>query len=124
MLITSIFIARHAVMAFLAILPVMGAAIVWIPAALFLLLQGSWEKALILTAWGGIVVALIDNLVYPILVKNRLHLHTVPVFLSMLGGLVVFGAAGIVLGPTLFALMIFLINLWRRRLHANEEETG
>ena len=80
MLITSIFIARHAVMAFLAILPVMGAAIVWIPAALFLLLQGSWEKALILTAWGGIVVALIDNLVYPILVKNRLHLHTVPVF--------------------------------------------
>jgi predicted PurR-regulated permease PerM len=104
------------VMAFLAILPIIGAAIVWIPAALFLLLEGSWEKALVLTAWGGIVVALIDNLIHPILVKNRLQLHTVPVFLAILGGLIIFGSAGIVLGPVLLAMMTFLLDLWRRRM--------
>ena len=106
-----------AVMAFLAILPVLGAAIVWIPAALFLLLEGSWDKALLLTAWGGIVMALIDNVIYPILVKDRLRLHTVPVFISMLGGLVVFGAAGIVLGPVLLVLTFALIEIWRHRVH-------
>ena len=104
-------------MAFLAILPVMGAAIVWIPAALFLLLEGSWEKALLLTAWGGIVIALIDNVIYPILVKDRLRLHTVPVFIAMLGGLVVFGTAGVVLGPVVLVLTFALIEIWRRRVH-------
>jgi predicted PurR-regulated permease PerM len=51
-----------AVMAVLAIIPVFGAALIWVPAAIVLALGGSWEKALVLTAWGGIVVALIDNL--------------------------------------------------------------
>lgn len=109
-----------AVMAFLAILPVMGAAIVWIPAALFLLLEGSWEKALLLTAWGGIVIALIDNVIYPILVKDRLRLHTVPVFIAMLGGLVVFGTAGVVLGPVVLVLTSALIEIWRHRVHPGD----
>lgn len=109
-----------AVMAFLAILPVMGAAIVWIPAALFLLLEGSWEKALLLTAWGGIVIALIDNVIYPILVKDRLRLHTVPVFIAMLGGLVVFGTAGVVLGPVVLVLTFALIEIWRHRVHPGD----
>ncbi len=109
-----------AVMAFLAILPVLGAAIVWLPAALFLLLEGSWEKALILTAWGGILIALIDNLLYPILVKDRLRLHTVPVLIAMLGGLVVFGGAGIVLGPVLLVLTFALIEVWRQRMQAGD----
>jgi predicted PurR-regulated permease PerM len=104
-----------AVMAILAVLPVFGAAIVWVPAAALLALQGDPAKALILTAWGGIVVALIDNLLYPILVKDRLCLHTVPVFVSIVGGLVVFGAAGVVLGPVVLAITVALIEIWRRR---------
>jgi predicted PurR-regulated permease PerM len=109
-----------AVMGLLAILPVLGAAVVWIPAAAYLLFEGSWEKALILTAWGGLVVGLIDNLLYPIFVKNRLRLHTVPVFISVLGGLAAFGAAGIVLGPLVLAIAVGLVDVWRRRMQHGE----
>jgi predicted PurR-regulated permease PerM len=109
------------VMALLAILPVIGAAFVWVPAALYLLLaEGSWEKALILTAWGSIVVGLIDNVLYPLFVKNRLRMHTVPVFIAVLGGLVVFGTAGIVLGPVILAVAVALAGVWRRRMADGE----
>ncbi len=104
------------VMAILAVLPVLGAAIVWIPAALFLLVQGSPEKAIILVAWGCLAIGLIDNLLYPLVVKNRLRIHTVPVFIAVIGGLVTFGAAGIVLGPVILAVTVVLADVWRQRI--------
>jgi predicted PurR-regulated permease PerM len=104
-----------AVMAILAIVPVLGAFVVWVPAAVFLAANGQWEKAVILTAWGGIVVALIDNLLYPILVGKRLRLHTVPVFFAIVGGLAIFGAVGLVLGPVILALTDAILEIWRRR---------
>jgi predicted PurR-regulated permease PerM len=104
-----------AVMAVLAIIPVLGAFIVWVPAALFLVLEGSWGKALILAGWGGLVVSLIDNLLYPVLVGKRLRLHTLPVFIVIVGGLTLFGSAGIVLGPVTLAITVALVEIWRRR---------
>jgi predicted PurR-regulated permease PerM len=104
------------VMAVLAVLPVLGAAIIWVPAALYLALTGSIEKALILTAWGALAIGLIDNLLYPLIVKGRLRLHTVPVFISIVGGLVAFGAVGLVLGPVVLALAVALADVWRRRM--------
>ena len=104
-----------AVMALLAIVPVLGAFVVWVPAAVFLAASGQWGKAAILTVWGGIVVALIDNLLYPILVGKRLRLHTVPVFIAIVGGLAVFGAAGLILGPVVLALTDAIVQIWRRR---------
>jgi hypothetical protein len=71
------------VMALLAVVPVLDAFIVWIPASIFLALVGSWEKAIILVLWGGLVVSTIDNLLYPMLVENRLKLHTVPAFIFL-----------------------------------------
>ena len=62
------------------------------------------------------MVALIDNLLYPLLVKDRLQLHTVPVFISIVGGLSIFGAAGIVLGPVMLAVAVVLLDIWRRRI--------
>ena len=103
------------VMAILAVVPVLGAFIVWIPAALFLALEGSWVKALILTLWGVFVVGTIDNLLRPILVGNRLKLHTVLVFLSVIGGLAVFGASGLVLGPIILTITILLLEIWNAR---------
>jgi predicted PurR-regulated permease PerM len=104
-----------AVMAVLAIIPVFGAALIWVPAAIVLALGGSWEKALVLTAWGGIVVALIDNLLYPMLIRKDLRMHTVPVFIAIIGGLVVFGASGLVLGPLVLAITLVLLDIWRWR---------
>ena len=103
------------VMGLLAIVPVLGAFVVWIPAAIFLALEGSWEKALILILWGGLVVSSIDNLLYPMLVGNRLKLHTVPAFISLVGGLTLFGPAGIILGPMAVTITMMLLEIWRTR---------
>jgi predicted PurR-regulated permease PerM len=113
------------VMAILGIIPVLGTFIVWAPAALLLALEGGWGRALILVAWGGLVVSLVDNLLYPILVGQRLRLHTLPVFVAIVGGVALFGSAGIVLGPVTLATTVALIEVWRRRTAGGRTaETG
>ncbi|MDD4977633.1 MAG: AI-2E family transporter [Gallionella sp.] len=102
------------VMALLAVIPVLGAFIIWIPAALFLLLTGNELQALVLILWGGIVVGGIDNLLYPILVGNRLKIHTVLAFISLVGGVMLFGTSGLVLGPLIFAVTRNLLQIWHR----------
>ncbi len=103
------------VMALLAVVPVLGAFIVWIPAVLFLALEGSWWKALILTLWGIFIVGTIDNLLRPILVGKRLKLHTVVTFMSVVGGLLLFGPAGLVLGPVVLTVTTVLLGSWHNR---------
>jgi predicted PurR-regulated permease PerM len=102
-------------MAALALIPYLGAFVVWAPAAVLFATQGEWGKSLLLVAWGTIVIGLIDNLLYPILVGNRLRQHTVLTFLAIVGGLSVFGASGIVLGPVVVSLTFFLLEVWRSR---------
>ncbi len=103
-------------MALLAIVPVLGAFVVWIPAAIFLALEGSWGKALILVLWGLFVVGTVDNLLRPILVGNRLKLHTVLVFLSVVGGLLLFGTCGLILGPVVLTITTELLEIWHKRV--------
>lgn len=103
------------VMALLAVVPVLGAFVVWMPAALWLAMEGSWEKALILTLWGGLVVGLIDNVLRPVLVGNRLKQHTVLAFMSVVGGLMVFGPSGLILGPVALTVTTLLLEIWRNR---------
>ena len=105
------------VMAALAVVPVLGALLVWIPAAVFLALDGSWVKALILAVWGGVVVGGIDNVIYPILVGNRLKLHTIPAFIAIVGGLIVFGPSGLILGPMALTATVVLLEIWLSRIH-------
>ena len=104
------------VMGLLAIIPVLGAFIIWIPAAIFLWLTGHTGNALILILWGLIVVGGIDNLIYPMLVGNRLKMHTVPTFISLVGGLIVFGAPGLILGPVVLTVTLFLVEYWRSQV--------
>jgi len=103
------------VMGVLAVVPVLGAFIIWIPAVLFLALDGSWGKALILALWGGVIVGGIDNVIYPILVGNRLKLHTIPAFMAIIGGLIVFGPSGLILGPVTLTVTVLLLEVWQHR---------
>ena len=103
------------VMALLAVLPVLGAFVVWIPAAVFLALEGHWEKALILTAWCGLVVGTIDNVLRPILSGSRLNLHTIISFISVIGGVIFFGPSGLILGPVALTTTALLLEFWRNR---------
>jgi len=103
------------IMALLAVIPYAGTFVVWAPAAVLLALNGDWGKATILAGWGLVAIGLIDNLLYPIFVGSRLRQHTLLAFLALLGGLSVFGAAGLVLGPVILALALALVDIWRRR---------
>jgi predicted PurR-regulated permease PerM len=112
------------VMGVLAVVPVLGAFIIWIPAALYLVLTGEAGKALILTAWGGVVIAGLDNLLYPILVKDQLRMHTVPAFIAILGGLILFGASGILLGPLIVTATMFFLEIWRVPIGGEDIKDG
>ena len=107
------------VMALLSVVPVLGAFIVWIPAAVLLALDGSWGKALILAVWGATVVGGIDNVLRPMFVGSRLRLHTVPAFISIVGGIVLFGASGFILGPLVVTITMLLVEIWRVRNQAS-----
>jgi predicted PurR-regulated permease PerM len=111
------------VMGLLAVVPVLGAFVVWVPVALFLALAGSWEKALILAVWGMVIVGGIDNLLLPILAGDRMKLHTVLAFMSMVGGVILFGPAGLILGPVVLTVTAVLLEIWRRRTAAVDATT-
>lgn len=108
------------VMAILAIVPVLGTFFIWIPAAIFLLLDGSEGKALILAIWGTVVIGGIDNLLYPMLVGSRLKLHTIIAFVSIVGGLIVLGPTGLILGPIMFTITRILLDIWSTQNKASQ----
>ena len=95
--------------------PFLGAFIIWGPTVLFLTLSGDFAAAIQLTVWGIVVVGLVDNVLYPILVGKRLMLHTVPSFIAVAGGLLLFGPHGLVLGPVIVAGSQTLLEIWRKR---------
>lgn len=102
-------------MGLLAVVPFLGAFVIWAPTAIFLALTGDYKSAIILAAWGTIVVGLVDNAVYPMLVGNKLKMHTVPSFIAVVGGLMLLGAPGVVLGPLIVAVFLTLIEIRRQR---------
>lgn len=101
-----------AVMALFAYLPLVGAGLIWIPAAGYLFWQGAYLKVIVLVVVGT-VMAVMDYLVRTIMVGGRSRLHTLLVFFSVLGGLQMFGLVGIVAGPLVVALGIAVIESYR-----------
>jgi predicted PurR-regulated permease PerM len=110
------------VMGLLSIMPVLGAFVIWIPAAILLLLDGSLARALVLAVWGCIVVGGSDNVLRQMSVGNRFWLHSIPAFISILGGLLLFGAPGFILGPLTATMTMLLIEFWTRQ--AAPSQTG
>jgi len=94
------------VMAIMSLLPVVGASLVWAPAALIMLANGANTKAGILVVFGVLVIGLVDNLLRPILVGRDTRMPDYLVLLSTLGGLTVFGVSGFVIGPVIAALFL------------------
>jgi predicted PurR-regulated permease PerM len=111
------------VMGLMAVIPVLGTFVIWAPVAVFLALEGSWAKALILAAWGTLVVGAIDNLLHPVLVGDRLRLHTIPAFISIVGGVILFGASGLILGPLVVTLTVFALEVWRVRIRRRASDS-
>jgi len=99
------------VMAFLSLLPAFGAALVWVPVAIYFFLTGALWQGLALVAWGVLVIGLIDNLLRPILVGKDTLMPDYVVMITTLGGMAVFGINGFVLGPLIAAMFIAVWHL-------------
>jgi predicted PurR-regulated permease PerM len=95
-----------ALMAVLSLLPALGSALVWIPAAGILLATGHMAKACIVLGAGVLVIGLIDNVLRPLLIGQDTRVPDYLVLVSSFGGLTVFGASGLVIGPILAAMFL------------------
>ncbi len=99
-------------MAFLALVPAVGAALLWLPVALWFLMTGALFKGIALIAYGVLVIGLIDNLLRPLLVGRDTGMPDYLVMISTLGGVAVFGINGFVLGPLVAAMFIAVWHIY------------
>lgn len=100
------------IMAFASFIPFIGTALIWVPAAVYLLLTGDWHWATFLVIWGVLVVGSIDNFLRPLLMQGNSGMNTLLLFFSLLGGLQLFGLIGLIYGPIIFAVTIVLFRLY------------
>jgi predicted PurR-regulated permease PerM len=100
------------VMAVLSILPGIGIALVWVPAAIYLVVIGKTAAAVALALWCGLVAGTVDNLLRPRLVGRDTQMPDLLILLATLGGLVLFGAVGIVVGPIVAALFLTIWDIY------------
>lgn len=100
------------VMVVLSIIPALGTALVWIPAAIYLFVQGSIVKAMIMFAVGIVVIGNIDNLLRPRLVGKGAQMPDLMILFSTLGGIAVFGIFGIIIGPIIAALFMTIWEIY------------
>jgi len=91
------------VLIFFSLVPVVGSALIWVPAAGWLIFTGHWGKGLLVVAVCGGVAGMIDNVLRPLLLRNRTELNSLLLFIGVLGGVNVFGMLGVVIGPVILA---------------------
>jgi len=109
-------------MAFFSLVPVIGTALVWVPAAIWLGWTGHWGKAVVLALICAGVVGAADNILRPVLLRGRTQLSGLLVFISVFGGVRVFGLLGIVLGPIVVATVAGVLDVYAR--HASQPADG
>ncbi|MGN6725714.1 MAG: AI-2E family transporter [Tepidisphaeraceae bacterium] len=96
-----------------AMIPVVGTALVWVPAAIYLAAIGHYWKAVILVGFCAGVIGMIDNLLRPPLVGKKAGLHDLVIFFSVLGGLHAFGFPGLFVGPVIVALTFAIVEVFK-----------
>lgn len=116
-----------AVAALLSIIPMVGPPLIWIPASIWLFATGNPIAAVALAVWGAVFVGTSDNILRPILVGKDAKMSDLMVLISTLGGLTLFGAVGIIIGPVIAALFTSVWYLFRETysgLLDDEEEAA
>jgi predicted PurR-regulated permease PerM len=98
-----------AAMAFFSLVPMIGTAVIWVPAAIILAVMGNYGFAIFIALWGIFAIGSIDNILRPILIGGKAHTYPLLTFFVILGGVFTMGFKGIIIGPlVLMALMSFL----------------
>jgi predicted PurR-regulated permease PerM len=94
--------------ALLSLLPIGGAAFVWVPAVIWLFVDGRWGFGIFMLAW-GLMLGGLDNVLRPVLISGRAKISALAVFVGVLGGIPAFGAIGVIAGPVVLSLVLALI---------------
>lgn len=108
-----------AVAALLSLIPMVGAAAVWVPATIYLAISASmgsrpWWQVIFLALWGALPVSLVDNIVRPWAMRGKAQLPAIPLLFAVLGGMQAFGFVGLVIGPLVFSLLMSIINIYKK----------
>lgn len=111
------------VMTILSLLPAVGAALVWVPAAIVLLATGEIVKGVILIAAGTLIIGLVDNVLRPILVGRDTRMPDYLILLSTLGGLTLFGVSGFIIGPVIAALFLSVWEMFEKEYGSLDDPT-
>jgi len=106
------------VMAAFAFVPVIDTFVIWLPAAVYLGLEGRWGEALGVAAVVSVIVRAIENLLYPVVVKDRLKVPSICIFVALIGGVLLFGWSGLVLGPVIVTITSVLFEICAKRIAA------
>ncbi|MBW1768249.1 MAG: AI-2E family transporter [Deltaproteobacteria bacterium] len=101
------------IMGLTTFIPMIGPALVWFPATIYLFLAGLYLKAAILLAFSILIISQIDYFLRPLFISGKTQIHPLILFFSILGGLSVFGFLGLILGPILMALCVSILELYR-----------
>ncbi|MFP3867775.1 MAG: AI-2E family transporter [Desulfobacteraceae bacterium] len=96
-----------------SVIPVVGTALIWVPASLYLFLLGQYGSALGLTLWSAIVVGSVDNLVRPYFSRGARPIPTIFVLFSIMGGISYFGMVGFILGPLILSFLLSLLRIYQ-----------
>jgi predicted PurR-regulated permease PerM len=116
---TAIFLG--VLMAFLSLVPVVGSALIWVPIALWLAFTHHVGKGVLVAAICGGVASVADNIIRPLLLRNRTRLNELLLFISVLGGIQVFGLLGLVAGPTIVAAAMGIFRVYTEHRDRLEE---
>ena len=100
------------VMIILAMLPFVGAGLVWFPAAIIKIAGGDLFNGFGLLFYGLFIVSTIDNMIRPKLIGARANIHPVVILLGVLGGLAVFGLMGLIIGPLCLSILMVFIDFY------------
>jgi predicted PurR-regulated permease PerM len=98
-------------MGFFSLVPVVGSATIWVPAAISLMIGGHAGKGILLVVICAVIVTIVDNVVRPWLISGRAEMGGLVIFISVLGGISAFGVLGVVLGPIVAATAASLLDL-------------
>ena len=101
-----------------AVIPIVGSAVIWGPAAIYLLFTGHIAAGVGLIIWGGVVVSIIDNVLKPTLVKGGGSTPSIFILFSILGGITYFGMIGFILGPLILSFLLSLLRIYQKTILA------
>lgn len=99
-----------------AVIPVVGSAIIWGPAAVYLIIMGHVGPGVGLIIWGGVFVSVIDNLLKPLLMKGSRSTPSIFILFSILGGITYFGMIGFILGPLILSFLLSLLRIYQKTI--------